>query len=134
MMKFRFQPCKEISIFGDDGALKAVVTIDPPSRFANFPDAVSGATKSRSLINFLRNVPSDWGVVWLKVVATNTINPINRSSTMNVLDQLDKDKKDQEQLSDLPQRFICPAPAGSTIPKDGVLEYATIEKLADQHH
>lgn len=33
--------------------------------------------------------------------------------------------------TDLPQRFISPAPTHAEMPKDGVLEFRTVEKLAD---
>lgn len=128
-MKFKFSPCKEISLFGDDGQLKALVTIDPPNRFGAFPDAVSGSVACRDLINFLRQTPPTWGVVFLHVLATNTINPINRSN-MNILDVLDGEKEKEVQDSELPQRFVCPA-TSDTLPNDGVLHFVTVGKLAD---
>jgi len=129
MMKFKFSPCKEISLFGDDGQLKAIVTIDPPSRFGAFPDAVGGSKQCADLINFLRNTPKEWGVVFLHVLKTGMINPINRTE-MNILDMLDDEKKEKEIVTDLPQRFVCPA-TNDALPQDGVLEFVTVAKLAD---
>lgn len=128
MMKFKYSPCKEISLFGDDGQLKALVTIDPPNRFGAFPDAVSGSVACRDLINFLRSTPPSWGVVFLHVLSTNTINPINRSN-MNILDVLDGQQEVEARESELPQRFICPA--ASELPSDGILNFVTVAKLAD---